>query len=125
MYRYLTYREYWCSPFLFFPFFPGKFNFFCVFFSFLAFSLLYIQLFLLLTMHLILRKLIQTYNDNNINNKMIIQLNKYQIKLTTNLLTNNHINIKILNNKILILNNYYNINIIKLLNKHYINYSLI
>jgi len=76
-------------------------------------------------MHLILRKLIQTYNDNNINNKMIIQLNKYQIKLTTNLLTNNHINIKILNNKILILNNYYNINIIKLLNKHYINYSLI
>ena len=29
---------------------------------------------------------------------MIIQLNKYQIKLTTNLLTNNHINIKIINN---------------------------
>ena len=56
---------------------------------------------------------------------MIIQLNKYQIKLTTNLLTNNHINIKIINNKILILNNHYNINIIKLLNKHYINYSLI
>jgi len=56
---------------------------------------------------------------------MIIQLNKYQIKLTTNLLTNNHINIKIINNKILILNNYFNINIIKLLNKHYINYSLI
>ena len=76
-------------------------------------------------MHLILRKLIQTYNDNNINNKMIIQLNKYQIKLTTNLLTNNHINIKILNNKIIILNNHFNINITKLLNKHYINYSLI
>ena len=56
---------------------------------------------------------------------MIIQLNKYQIKLTTNLLTNNHINIKILNNKILILNNHFNINITKLLNKHYINYSLI
>ena len=34
-------------------------------------------------------------------------------------------NIKIINNKILILNNYFNINIIKLLNKHYINYSLI
>ncbi len=55
---------------------------------------------------------------------MIIKLNKYQIKLTTNLLTNNHINIKILNNKIIILNNPFNINIIKLLNKHYINYSL-
>ena len=84
-----------------------------------------IQLFLAPPIYSILRKLIQTYNDNNINNKMIIQLNKYQIKLTTNLLTNNHINIKIINNKILILNNYYNINIIKLLNKHYINYSLI
>ena len=44
---------------------------------------------------------------------MIIQLNKYQIKLTTNLLTNNHINIKILNNKDLD-------NVIKILNKsHY------
>ena len=56
---------------------------------------------------------------------MILQLNKYQIKLTTNLLTNNHCNIKIINNKILILNNPFNININKLLNKHYINYSLI
>ena len=54
---------------------------------------------------------------------MQLILNKYQIKQTTNLLTNNHINIKILNNKILILNNHFNINITKLLNKHYINYS--
>ena len=51
---------------------------------------------------------------------MLLQLNKYQIQLTTNLLTNNHINIKILNNKILIINNPFNINIIKLLNKHFI-----
>ena len=51
---------------------------------------------------------------------MILQLNTYQIKLTTNLLTNNHINIKILNNKLFILNNPFNINIIKLLNKHFI-----
>ncbi len=56
---------------------------------------------------------------------MIIKSNTYQIKLITNLLTNNHINIKIINNKILILNNYFNINITKLLNKHYINYSIL
>ncbi len=55
----------------------------------------------------------------------MLKINKYQIKLTTNLLTNNHINIKILNNKILILNNPFNTNIIKLLNKYYINYTLI
>ena len=55
----------------------------------------------------------------------MLKINKYQIKFTTNLLTNNHINIKIINNKIFILNNPFNINIIKLLNKHYINYSLI
>jgi len=125
MYRYLTYRDQLCPPSLFFPISPGKSAFFCVFYSFLTFSMHIIQLFLAPPYYSILRKLIQTYNDNNINKNMIIQLNKYQIKLTTNLLTNNHINIKIINNKILILNNYYNINIIKLLNKHYINYSLI
>ena len=62
---------------------------------------------------------------DNIINFTMLKLNKYQIKLTTNLLTNNHIHIKIINNKIFILNNPFNINIIKLLNKHYINYSLI
>jgi len=56
---------------------------------------------------------------------MIIQLNKFQIKLTTNLLTNNHINIKIINNKILILNNHFNINITKLLNSNFINFKQI
>ena len=62
---------------------------------------------------------------DNIINFTMLKLNKYQIKLTTNLLTNNHINIKIINNKIFILNNPFNINIIKLLDKHYINYSII
>ena len=55
----------------------------------------------------------------------MLKINKYQIKLTTNLLTNNHIHIKIINNKILILNNYYNINITKLLNRNYIQYKYI
>jgi len=71
-----------------------------------------------------LRNLIRVYHDNKIKQDMIIKLNKYQIKLTTNLLTNNHINIKILNNKIIILNNPFDIDIIKLLNKHYINFYL-
>ena len=72
-----------------------------------------------------IRNLIRVYHDNKIKQRMIIKSNTYQIKLITNLLTNNHINIKILNNKIIILNNHFNINITKLLNKHYINYSLI
>jgi len=41
---------------------------------------------------------------------MQIIINKYQIKLTTNLLTNNYINIKFINNKLLIINNPSNIN---------------
>ena len=55
---------------------------------------------------------------------MILKTYKYQIQLTTNLLTNNHINIKIINNKILILKNPFNINIIKLLNRNYINFKI-
>ncbi len=55
---------------------------------------------------------------------MILKLNKYQIKLTTNLLTNNHINIKILNNKIYIIKNPFNINIEKLLKRNYINFTI-
>jgi len=56
---------------------------------------------------------------------MILKPYKYQIRLTTNLLTNNHINIKIINNKILILKNPFNIDIIKLLNRNYINFKKI
>ena len=54
-----------------------------------------------------------------------LKIYKYQIKLTTNLLTNNHINIKIINNKILIINNPFNINILKLLTRNYINFKKI
>ena len=50
-------------------------------------------------------------------------INKYQIKLTTNLLTNNYINIKFINNKLLIINNPSNINISKLLTKNNITYK--
>ena len=53
------------------------------------------------------------------------KINKYQIKLTTNLLTNNHINIKFINNKLLIIKNPSNINITKLLNKNNITYKII
>ena len=63
--------------------------------------------------------------DNIIKKQMILKTYKYQIKLTTNLLTNNHINIKIINNKILILKNPFDINIIKLLNRNYINFKKI
>ena len=56
---------------------------------------------------------------------MLLIINKYQIKLTTNLLTNNHINIKFINNKLLIINNPSNINISKLLTKNNITYKII
>ena len=62
--------------------------------------------------------------DNNIKQTMY-KINKYQIKLTTNLLTNNHINIKFINNKLLIIKNPSNINISKLLTKNNITYKII
>ncbi len=52
-------------------------------------------------------------------------INKFQIKLTTNLLTNNYINIKFLNNKLNIINNPSNINIPKLLTKNNITFKTI
>ncbi len=52
-------------------------------------------------------------------------MNTYQIKITTNILTNNYINIKFLNNKLLIINNPSNINISKLLTKNNITYKII
>ena len=51
-------------------------------------------------------------------------INKYQIKLTTNLLTNNYINIKFISNKLFIISNPSNINITKLLNKNNITYKI-
>ena len=62
--------------------------------------------------------------DNIINLTMLL-INKYQIKLTTNLLTNNYINIKFISNKLFILNNPSNINITKLLTKNNITYKTI
>ena len=62
--------------------------------------------------------------DNIINKTMYI-INKYQIKLTTNLLKNIFINFKFLNNKLLIINNPSNINISKLLTKNNITYKII
>jgi len=55
----------------------------------------------------------------------MIKINKYQIKLTTNLLTNNHINIQFINNILFIKSNPSNINITKLLTKNNITYKII
>ena len=55
----------------------------------------------------------------------MLLINKFQIKLTTNLLTNNYINIKFFSNKLFILNNPSNININKLLTKNNITYKII
>ena len=50
-------------------------------------------------------------------------INKYQIKLTTNLLTNNHINVRFINNKLLIISNPSDIDISKLLENNYITFK--
>lgn len=55
----------------------------------------------------------------------MLLINKYQIKLSTNLLTNNYISIQFINNKLFILNNPSNINITKLLTKNNITYKTI
>jgi hypothetical protein len=52
-------------------------------------------------------------------------INNYQIKLTTNLLTNNYINIKFINNKLIIKSNPSNIDITKLLTKNNITFKTI
>ena len=53
-----------------------------------------------------------------------LSINKYQIKKTINILTNNHYNIKSLNNKIIILSQYQTNKIIKLLNFNNILYKI-
>lgn len=55
----------------------------------------------------------------------MLHINKFQIKLTTNLLTNNYINIKFISNKLFIISNPSNINITQLLTKNNITYKLI
>jgi len=54
-----------------------------------------------------------------------LSTNKYQIKKTINILTNNHYNIKSLNNKIIILSQHQTNNITKLLNFNNIIYKII
>jgi len=62
--------------------------------------------------------------DNNINKTMLL-INKFQIKLTYNILTNNYISLTFINNKLIILNNNQNIDIPKLLTKNNITYKII
>ena len=50
-------------------------------------------------------------------------INKFQIKLTTNLLTNNHINVKFINNKLFIISNPSDIDISNLLENNYITFK--
>ena len=72
----------------------------------------------------ILTNLIRSSQDNIIKLTMYI-INKFQTKLTTNLLTNNYINIKFINNKLYIISNPSNINITKLLTKNNITFKQI
>jgi len=52
---------------------------------------------------------------------MFLKINKFQIKKTNQILTNNFIRFQFLNNKLVILSNPSKIDIIKLLNQNYIN----
>jgi len=71
--------------------------------------------------------LIRDVNDNNtVTNKnytINLTINKYQIKKTYNLLTNNYISLTFINNKLIILNNPSNIDINKLLKQNYITFK--
>lgn len=55
----------------------------------------------------------------------MLLINKYQIQLTTKILTNNYISLQFINNKLIILHNNSNINIQKLLTKNNITYKTI
>ena len=67
---------------------------------------------------------LQVVLDNNIKQTMLL-INKYQIQLTTKILTNNYISLQFINNKLIILHNNSNININKLLTKNNITYKII
>ena len=56
---------------------------------------------------------------------MKLKINKYQIKLTTNILTNNHYRIIFINNKLTILSTFDPEKIYKLLDQNYITYKTI
>ena len=55
----------------------------------------------------------------------MLLINKFQIQLTTKILTNNYISLQFINNKLFILHNPSNINITKLLTKNNITYKII
>ena len=81
----------------------------------------------LIILHSYTTQIRYSFDNINVTNKnYIIKLttNKYQIKKTINILTNNHYNIKTLNNKIIILSQYQTNKIIKLLNFNNILYKI-
>ena len=55
----------------------------------------------------------------------MLLINKFQIQLTTKILTNNFISLQFITNKLIILNNNSNIDIPKLLTKNNITYKTI
>ena len=55
----------------------------------------------------------------------MLLINKYQIKLTTKILTNNYNSLLYINYKLIILHNNSNINIQKLITKNNITYKII
>ena len=95
------------------PALPAFYSFFCYIFEFLIEIIL-----------IFFTNKIQVVLDNNIKQTMLL-INKYQIQLTTKILTNNYISLQFINNKLIILHNNSNININKLLTKNNITYKII
>jgi hypothetical protein len=95
------------------PALPAFYSFFCYIFEFLIEIIL-----------IFFTNKIQVVLDNNIKQTMLL-INKYQIQLTTKILTNNYISLQFINNKLIILHNNSNINIQKLLTKNNITFKII
>ncbi len=95
------------------PALPAFYSFFCYIFEFLIEIIL-----------IFFTNKIQVILDNNIKQTMLL-INKYQIQLTTKILTNNYISLQFINNKLIILHNNSNINIQKLLTKNNITFKII
>ena len=102
-----------CKIDWFLPPLPAFYSFFCYIFEFLIENIL-----------IFFTNKLQVVLDNNIKQTMLL-INKYQIQLTTKILTNNYISLQFINNKLIILHNNSNINIQKLLTKNNITYKII
>ena len=63
------------------------------------------------------------YSLDNIIKLTMYIINKFQIQLSTKILTNNYISLQFINNKLIILNNPSNIDVPKLLTKNNITYK--